>query len=317
MLPVIHFLGFHLPTYSLMLVCGLCAFFGLFCYTFRDLKKEDPVTFRRLLFVACLSIAALGIFAFFFNSLFHSIEEKRLVIGGITWLGGVVGAITAFLLLTRFLVPKKRGYEAEMLSHLMPGMALAHAFGRIGCFLGGCCYGRVSSSPLAVVYPVGSSAAKLYPNADGTGSLPVLPIPLFEAAFELLLFFALLLLFRRAKHYALSAYAVGYGTFRFCAEFFRGDSRGSVGGFLTPSQLLSAILILFGVMVFLEMRGICFHRFSEKRKQLQQRSDALPITRLNTCEDAELLRELHALRTENVITEAEYEAKKQEILERM
>lgn len=317
MLRSFHFLWFHVPTYSLMVVLGLIAFFGLFIYFFRTLVKSDRVTFNRLLFVTCISVACLGVSAFLFNSLFHSIEEGRIVFGGITWLGGVVGAIASFLVLTHLLVPKKRGYETETLSALMPGIALGHAFGRVGCFLGGCCYGRVSDSPFAVVYPAGSSAANLYPNADGTGSLPVLPIPLFEAAFELALFIVLILLAKKAKKYLLSIYCICYGTFRFFAEFFRGDSRGSVGAIVSPSQLLSIVAILFGALLLLEMRGYIFKKLHEKRIAMQNASDALPITRLVASRDAELLRDLHTLLEEGVITESEYEAKKQEILERI
>ena len=317
MLKSFHFLGIHIPSYAFMLVLGLTAFFILFLYFFKSLRKEDCVTFNRLLFVTCISIVCLGVSAFLFNSLFHSIEEKRIVLGGITWLGGFVGAIAAFLFMIHALVPKKRGYEAETLSVLMPGIALAHAFGRVGCFLGGCCYGKVSDSPLAVVYPSGSSAAKLYPNAEGTGSLAVLPIPLFEAGFELLLFFVLMLLAKKYSKYALSLYCGCYGTFRFIAEFFRGDSRGSVGGFLSPSQLLSIFLILFGVLLFLEMKGVALKKLHEKRMLAQRMSDALPITRLVTSRDAEILRDLHALFLDGVISEEEYEDKKQKILERM
>lgn len=312
-----HIFGLHIPSYTLMLVFSMVAFFSLFVWANRALMKEDRVTFNRQLFVACLSVGMLGASAFFFNSLFHSIEEKKLVLGGITWLGGVVGAIPCFLILTRLLVPKKRGYEPEMLSAVMPGLALGHAFGRLGCFFGGCCYGAVSSSPLAVVYPANSPAAELYPNADGTGSLPVLPIPLFEAVFEVIMFVAMLCLRKRDKQHALSLYCVGYGIFRFIAEFFRGDSRGSVGGWVTPSQLLSLLLFAFGVLLFLEQKGILFKAFHERRLARREASDALPITRLDRVNDAELLRELHALFEEGIITETEYLAKKQDILDRM
>lgn len=317
MLRSIEFLGLRIPSYFLMLVCGLAAFCTLFYIFHRSLMREDRVTFNRILFVILVSLVGLGVFAFLFNSLFHSIEKGRLTVGGITWLGGACGAMATFLILCRQLVPKRRGYEPETLSALMPGMALGHAFGRVGCFLGGCCYGRVSNSPLAVVYPAGSHAAKIYPNADGTGSLPVLPIPLFEAAFELILFVCMMLLPKRAKKYSLSLYSVAYGAFRFIAEFYRGDDRGSVGGLITPSQLLSVLLVLFGVCLFLEMRGICFKRLHEKRLSLQAASDALPITRLDEPDDTRLLRELHALYRDGVITEEEFELKKKEILERI
>ena len=317
MLPSIHFLGIHIPSYGLMLTIGTCVFFAFLIFKFRILRKEDNVTFNRLLFVSLVSFIALGEFAFFFNSLFHSIEEKKITIGGITWLGGIIGAIATFLLLTHFLVPKKRGYEFETLSNLMPAIALAHSFGRIGCFLGGCCYGKVSSSPLAVVYPVNSSAFKQYPNADNTGSLPVLPIPLFEAGFEFLLFILLILLPRKAKEYSLAIYSVCYGIFRFCAEFFRGDSRGSVGGAVSPSQLLSILLVFFGIFLFLEKKGILFKKTHQKRLEMQANADELPITRLLTQKDTELLRDLHTLLNEGAITQEEYETKKAEILKRM
>lgn len=317
MLRSIDFFGLQIPTYFLMLICGLVAFFALFFFFFRSLMRDDRVTFNRILFVVLISLVGLGVFAFLFNSLFHSIEAGKLKLGGITWLGGACGAMATFLILCRLLVPKRRGYEAETLSLLMPGMALGHAFGRIGCYLAGCCYGRVSDSPLAVVYPNGSHAAIVHPNGDKTGSLPVLPIPLIEAAFELILFACMMLLPKRAKRYSLSLYSVAYGVFRFVAEFYRGDDRGSVGGFLTPSQLLSILLILFGIVLFLEMNGICFKRLHERRLSIQAVSDALPITRLDETDDTRLLRELHALCREGVITEEEYETKKKEILERI
>ena len=315
--PTIHILGLHIPSYFLMLLLGMIAFFSLFFLQFRRLMQEDRVTFNRLLFVLLLSIGCLGVSAFFFNSLFHSIKEGKIVFGGITWLGGVVGAIAAFLFFTHILVPKKKGYALETLSQIMPGLSLGHGFGRIGCFLGGCCYGRVSDSYFSVVYPAGSHAAQMYPNADGTGSLPVLPVPLWEAFFEFLLFFLMLLLPKKAKKYCLSIYCVCYSIFRFVAEFYRGDARGSVGGTLSPSQLLSIFLLLFGIFLFLEMGGICFKKLHNKRLMMQQASDALPITRLESMDDAALLRQIHGLYLEGVLTQEEYEAKKKEILERM
>ena len=317
MLPHFHIFGIHVPSFSLMLFLGVVAFFGILIISHRSLCKADRITFNRFLFVTCLSVIALALFAFLFNSLFHSIASKRLVFGGITWLGGVIGAIPVFLILSHFMIPKKRGYEMELFSSLMPGIALAHAFGRVGCFLGGCCYGRVSDSPLSVVYPAGSLAARQYPSPDGKGSLPVLPTPIFEAAFELLLFALFILLPKRAKKYSLSLYSICYGSFRFAAEFARGDMRGSVGGFISPSQLLSVLLIIFGVLLLLEQKGIIFKGFHSKRMALQATSDAMPITHLYENSDALLLRELHSLLEEGVITEQEYEEKKKEILDRM
>ena len=132
MLRSIHFFGLHIPMYSVMLVLGIIAFFALLFFFLKDLRREDTVSFNRVLLVGCLSIVALGLFALLFNSLFHSIEKGRLVFGGITWLGGVAGALPSALILTHFLVPKRQGRELETLDAMIPGLALGHAFGRVG-----------------------------------------------------------------------------------------------------------------------------------------------------------------------------------------
>ncbi|MBQ4325121.1 MAG: prolipoprotein diacylglyceryl transferase [Clostridia bacterium] len=319
MCPAIHFLGLHIPMYALMLALGLASFFLLSHRALRDTWRDDRVTYHRILFVLCLSFVALGVFAFLFDGLFHSIEEGRLVFGGITWLGGVAGAFPALLLLTHFLVPKRRGYALDLLDLAMPGLALAHALGRLGCFFGGCCYGRVTDSPLGVVFPVGSPAASTYPNASGTGSLPVLPTQLFEAAFEVALFALLLLLARRTRRFHTAVWSMSYGIFRFILEFFRGDDRGSAGFPLSPAQVLSVLLFVFGLLVLLLRLGRMPARLEKRLASWQAAADALPVTPIAACQgdDAALLRHLFELRQIGAITEEEYEEKKQEILERM
>ena len=88
---------------------------------------------------------------------------------------------------------------ADLLSVVIP---LGHAFGRIGCFFYGCCYGRQCDSSLSVSFPRGSPAWYEQLNAAQIASvakesLPVLPTQLFEAAANLLLFLALFLFYRR------------------------------------------------------------------------------------------------------------------------
>ncbi len=321
MLPYVHILGLHLPMYSIMLAVGLAAFFALYGYYFRAEYRNDRITFNRLTFSVLLSIAALAVFAFVFDSLFHSISEGRLTFGGITWLGGVVGAFPAILLLTHLLVPRKKGYEPDVLDALIPGLAVAHGFGRVGCFFGGCCFGRATDSVFGVSFPEGSAAARLYPDTNGEGSLPVLPTQLFEAAFEFALFLILILISRKTKKYNTAIWSVAYGIFRFILEFFRGDDRGSAGFALSPAQLLSILLFIFGILVILLRSGLAFHRFGAKLGEWQEQSDALPIVPYGSVRgrhgDAETLRELHRLMDEGVITEEEYEKKKAEILERM
>ena len=114
-------------------------------------------------------------------------------------------------------------------------ITVAHAFGRIGCFFAGCCYGRETDSVLGVHFKYVSGNR--------------LPTQLFEAAFLFLLFAVLTLLVLKWKcPYTMSVYLVAYGIFRFIIEFFRGDDRGQIfGGALSPSQVGSIVYLLLGI----------------------------------------------------------------------
>lgn len=320
MLSHIHILGIVLPMYSLMLAIGVAAFLILYFFAYKQEYQTDRVTFNRLTFAVLLSIVALAVFAFFFDSLFHSLEEGKLVFGGITWLGGVAGAIPAILILTHLLVPKKRGYALSVLDSLMPGLAIAHGIGRLGCFFGGCCFGKVTASVFGIVFPEGSLAEKLYPNPLAEGSLPVLPTQLFEAVFELIIFAVLMLLSRRTRKYNTAIWSIAYAIFRFTLEFFRGDDRGSSALWLSPAQVLSILLFIFGVLALLMRLGYTPRKLAARMAEWQTKADALPITpyaAVGVREHVERLRALQKMREENLITEEEYENKKKEILERL
>ena len=129
----------------------------------------------------------------------HPERILRVDQGGLMFYGGLILAIIVFF---SWCVAKKERTlpMADLFCSVIP---LGHAFGRIGCFFYGCCYGRRSSSPLAVRFPSHSPAwyeqvdAGVLP-ASATESLPVLPTQLFEAAALALLFAALMWLYRRA-----------------------------------------------------------------------------------------------------------------------
>ena len=142
-----------------------------------------------------------------------------------------------------------------LLDVLGPAMALAHAFGRVSCFMQGCCFGKPAPSgfPLAVRFPEGSPAANVYYSTNSDGSLPVYPVQLFESAGNLLICVALLLLLRKRKYAGTvgGVYLVLYGVMRFLLEFMRGDHKDSILG-LTPSQFIAvALAIPGGIIVYL------------------------------------------------------------------
>ena len=263
MLPRIEIGIFKIPSFALMIWLGIMAFTFVTIYILEKREGTKKEITNRILIVCVIGLAALFVFALGFNSLFHSIALKRIKIGGITWLGGVLGAFPTMVLSLHFLCPKIKGRALEYFDYLIPGISLAHAFGRIGCFCGGCCHGGPTDSIFGVCFPQGSSAAIKYPGIDGK-SVPVFPTQLFEAAFGLILFIVMIACYKRLRGHFLKTYCFSYGTFRFCAEFLRGDNRGSTGFALSPSQVMSIVLIVIGILLVLYDKGIAFKKLHAK-----------------------------------------------------
>lgn len=155
------------------------------------------------------------------------------------WEGGLIfygGGITGLIFLRQYAKWKKVPF-LSLTDFLAPFVAFAHAFGRIGCFLNGCCYGRFSTAPWAVSFP----------------SLPetVHPTQLYEAAFNFVLFPVLLFIRQRRRFEGECTffYFLLYGTGRFFLEYFRGDNFPVWMGFTLP-QVISLLFIGTGLTGF-------------------------------------------------------------------
>lgn len=135
---------------------------------------------------------------------------------------------------------------------LLPSVAVAQGFGRVGCFLAGCCYGLPTSSPLGVVFPVGSGAP---------AGIPLWPVQLFSAVGDWLIAAVLLWIAKkdRAPGGVTTAYLLLYGVGRFLIEFLRDDERGAVGIFST-SQFISFFFVAAAAVLFF----ICKKKESEQ-----------------------------------------------------
>ena len=221
--------------YSLMIVIGVI-FGGLYFFlvTFKE-EKFSKLTLKRFFIAIILSAICLVIGAALFDSLFHSIEKGTPVIGGITWLGGVVVGFPAFVLLTHLLIPEAKGKALKFVSLIIPSIVLAHAFGRIGCFCGGCCYGKVTDSIFGVKFPFLDEK--------------VLPTQLFESIFDFILFTIMVVFRKKIKYHNFEIYFIVYGIFRFFNEFLRGDDRGATSSVLSPAQLLSIGIVIAGIII--------------------------------------------------------------------
>ena len=312
MKPFIDLGGFLIPCYSLMVFAGVLAYVLHILIVLEQVDKVDKSITNRLMILSVFGFGAIVAWAFVFNTLFHSIEKRAFTPGGITWLGGVVGGFPTMIFLIHKFVPRIKGRAMEYFSYLLPGVVLAHGLGRIGCFLGGCCFGGVTDSIFGVVFPAGSHAAHVYPGGPGGGSLPLLPTQLFEAVFEIVLFLVMTVFRKKLRNYNVSIYGIAYGIFRFCMEFLRGDDRGSFF-LVTPSQFFSILLIVTAVLLILFEKKILFKKLYEKREALRN-TPYTPTLKETNRDLYEKFVLLDKLQKDGLITAEEYEKRKNELM---
>lgn len=171
-----------------------------------------------------------------------------LLMEGMVFYGGLLGGILGVFLTAR---KKKRNFF-EFTDLMAPCFCVAHAFGRIGCLLTGCCYGvAVGETTQFGVLTYGGACAVKYLN--GTMRLPV---PLFEAIFLLLLCVALVLIFRKETRLGTTTgwYLILYAVWRFVIEMLRGDAERGKFGPLYTSQWISILILAAGVAILILSR---------------------------------------------------------------
>lgn len=178
--------------------------------------------------------------------------------GGLSFYGGLIGAVVAGAVYLKM----RRLNVAEGFDLLIPSVSLGQAIGRIGCFLNGCCFGKVGASPFSVVFPDGSpaysyqlyEAGVIHPGSACT--LPVHPAQLYETLMDLGIFIALSCALSRKKYHGqvFLLYFVLYGAGRFLLEFLRADNPllMSLGGLaLNLQQLISLAALVIATVVLL------------------------------------------------------------------
>jgi phosphatidylglycerol:prolipoprotein diacylglycerol transferase len=172
--------------------------------------------------------------------------------GGLVYYGGLIGATIAGVIYIHW---KKLPFwkTADVLA---PSIALGNVFGRVGCLLNGCCYGRACAAPWAIRFPNGSYAweQQYQQGLPGVGpdtpSLPVHPTEIYDGLLNLGLYFLLAWLFRRKKFdgQIFTTYLLCYAVTRSFVEYFRGDYSNLHYHYgLTPAQWISVPIFMAGL----------------------------------------------------------------------
>ena len=206
-----------------------------------------------VLLVLTLFLALIGTRALYLynNHAEYNWEVFRRWQSGFVLYGGLIAGIAAGLLYI-----KMRGQSIAQISDLVaPSVMLALAFGRIGCFMNGCCHGKAGTSFLCLSFPSESPAWHAQKKPYGQRSDPVHPTQLYETAAALTFFFILSWLYRKkrkAQGEVFLAMCMMYSAWRFLIEFNRGDDRPAWLGELSYSQVVSIVLFAgAGIWMFL------------------------------------------------------------------
>ena len=250
----LHIGSFELASYGLMTALGYAA---AALYLLPRLKKIglDQDTFWNLIFIAFIGALAGSKLLYIIVSwpqLGATLAEKLTNIVrdfryGFVFFGGMIVSVGALV----WYIKKKKLPLFKTADFLIVGLPLGHAFGRIGCFLAGCCYGRPTDMPWGVTFTDPHSLVP--PELLGTA---LHPTQLYEAAGNLILFFLLHAAYKKPHRAGtvLVEYIWGYSLMRFMIEFFRGDFRGEYLLGFSPSQAIALLAAITAFVLWIRLR---------------------------------------------------------------
>ncbi len=213
-------------------------------------------------------------------------EEMNLVgLRGMSYHGGLIGAMVGFIVSTRL----KKIDTLDWGDMLVSGIPLGFTFGRIGNFINGELYGRVTTAPWGMLFPnarrlpaseswvreIAAEVGITITEVQRTVNLPRHPSQLYQALLEGVVLWALLwFVFRKRvpfRGFMVSVYLMGYGVARFIAEYFR-EPDAALGFRIrlssipnppallvtpwnfTTGQVLSTLMVLAGLICFFLFR---------------------------------------------------------------
>jgi phosphatidylglycerol:prolipoprotein diacylglycerol transferase len=251
MYPVIYDFG-PIAIYSYGLMLGVAFILGIFLSMHLGARIGISAEHILNLGIIILISSIIGARLFYIGENYTTFLDDPAEIlkfwsGGFVFYGGFLVAISLAVLYCR-----RSGISFLAVADAMsPGIALGLAIARVGCFLGGCCYGKSTTFFLGVQFPDDSPAA----FAHGIEH-HIHPAQLYGTVAGLILFMILLILFRWRKFNGQVFWTllVLYPVARFILELFRVHTGRAMVFGMTISQFLSLFLFLFGILGYLVTR---------------------------------------------------------------
>ena len=238
--------GNQIGIYPYGLFIGVGILLCLIVFFVYTKKKNMPERVTDFSFFVAFGAIALGFLcAMLYQAVYNWIEDGVFKFGsGMTAMGGFIGGAAFFIIFyfgfgkvvfkgEELGIHKKEFNKIVLVAPIC--ITIAHAFGRIGCLMAGCCYGKVASSGFTIF---NHGAERI-------------PVQLYEAIFLFLLFIILSVLYFKKCNCTMQIYLIAYGVWRIIIEFFRDDPRGAMVLGISPSQWQSILFIAGGVIMFI------------------------------------------------------------------
>lgn len=228
--------------YGLMIGLGFAAAILLGCYRAKRIGLSDEMYTGMAIWVLIIGFAG-GKLLHILSNFKDFLANPLGMLGseGFAVYGGIITGVLTVMVYTKV----KKIDTLDYFDLLAPCVSINQAFGRLGCFMAGCCYGRETDSWMGVIFPEGCIAP---------AGVKLLPTQIFMAIGNALLCIGLIIysdkIKNRKKGMVVALYVLLYSIGRYIVEIFRNDSgRGFIGPFST-SQFI-AIWTFIGAIAFI------------------------------------------------------------------
>lgn len=248
------FSSFSIHTYGVILAIAFFAGFYVLLHNVRKYGKIPEKNAYDLFFLIVISALLGAKILYIIVEYNYYLNNPKEIIFALLRLGGVYygGLILAFVSSVIYLKYLKLPIWV-FADYASPAIALGIAIGRWACFSAGCCYGKPSNLPWAVIFKDSYTHQTV-----GTPLFQKLhPVQLYESISSLIIFIILTLLLRKKRFDGeiFSLLIILYSIARFFIEYLRADERGFLfHGLLSTSQFISLILIPFGFFLFFYLK---------------------------------------------------------------